>query len=123
MKMKLVIAAAALLAAMPAFGQGQPPKPAKPSKADVQKVLVSIASDPAKVTTYCQLNKINQQMAQVDQKDQKKMEQLGTQADGLMQKLGPDYNRVMDGLDAVDENSAEGKEYAALFAPLDSKCK
>jgi hypothetical protein len=126
MNLKLVIAAA-LLAATPALAQAQngpPPKAApKPPIAQVQKVLADISRDKAKVAIYCQLNKVNQQMSQVDEKDQKKMQALGEQADGLMQKLGPDYAKVMEGLDSVDENSAEGKQYAALFQPLDAQCK
>ena len=127
MNLKLVIAAS-LLAATPALAQGQmggpPPKAApKPTVAQVQKVLADIGHDKTKVATYCQLNKVNQQMSQVDEKDQKKMEALGNQADALMQKLGPDYAKIMDGLDSVDENSAEGKQFAALFQPLDAQCK
>jgi hypothetical protein len=137
MNLKLVIAAA-LLAATPAFAQGQmsgpkaapapaapaaPPAAPKPTVAQVQQVLASISKDKAKVTIYCQLNQINQQMSTVDEKDQKKMQQLGEQADALMQKLGPDYAKIMEGLDSVDENSAEGKQFAALFQPLDAQCK
>ncbi len=124
MNLKLVIAAA-LLAATPAFAQGQPqpPKAPKPTIAQVKQTLDAIAKDKAKVAIYCQLNKVNQQMSQVDEKDQKKMQALGDQADKLMQQLGPDYGKIMDGLDAVDENSAEGKQYAALFAGLDAQCK
>ena len=127
MNLKLVIAAA-VLAATPVFAQGQmsgpnAPKAPKPTVAAVKKVLDGIAADKAKVQIYCQLNKVNQQMSQVDEKDQKKMQTLGDQADQLMQKLGPDYAKIMDGLDSVDENSAEGKQYAALFAGLDGQCK
>jgi hypothetical protein len=127
MNLKLAIAIA-LIAATPAFAQGQmggpqAPKAPKPTVAQVKAVLDGITRDKAKVAIYCQLNKVNQEMAQVDQKDEKKMNALGEQADGLMQKLGPDYSKIMDGLDSVDENSAEGKQYAALFGTLDSQCK
>lgn len=127
MNLKLAIAIA-LIAATPAFAQGQmggpqAPKAPKPTIAQVKAVLDGITRDKAKVAIYCQLNKVNQEMAQVDQKDEKKMNALGEQADGLMQKLGPDYSKIMDGLDSVDENSAEGKQYAALFGTLDSQCK
>ncbi len=127
MNLKLAIAIA-LIAATPAFAQGQmggpqAPKAPKPTIAQVKAVLDGITRDKAKVAIYCQLNKVNQEMAQVDQKDEKKMNALGEQADGLMQKLGPDYSKIMDGLDLVDENSAEGKQYAALFGTLDSQCK
>jgi hypothetical protein len=29
---------------------------------------------------------------------------------------------MMDGLEQVDENSAEGKKFAAILASLDTKC-
>jgi hypothetical protein len=127
MNLKLIIAAA-VLAATPAFAQGQmggpnAPKAPKPTVAQVKVVLDKISADPAKVKTYCDLNKVNQAMSTVDEKDQKKMVALGDQADKLMQQLGPDYGKIMDGLDSVDENSAEGKQYAALFTGLDAKCK
>ena len=128
MKLTLVIAAAAaLLAAAPAFAQpAQPPKAAKPTKAQVTAVVNAIGADKAKLATYCQLAKIQQQMGTLDEKkpaDQKKMETLGTQADSLAQKLGPAFSQVMDGLEQVDENSAEGKEFAAILGSLNSKCK
>ena len=91
----------------PAFAQGQmngpnATKAPKPTVAAVKAVLDKISADPAKVKTYCQLNTVNQQMSQVDEKDQKKMQTLGDQADKLMQQLGPDYAKIMDGLDSVD---------------------
>lgn len=125
MNLKLVIAAA-LLAATPVFAQGQmapQQKAPKPTVAKVKQVIDAIAKDKAKVQAYCQMNKLQDQMAQVDQKDQKKMAALEQQANAQMDKLGPDFGAVMDGLQSVDENSPEGKQFAALFAPLDSQCK
>ena len=128
MKLTLIIAAAAtLLAAAPAFAQsGAPPKAAKPTEAQVTAVVKAIGADKAKLATYCALTKLQQQMGTLDEKkpaDQKKMEALGTQADAMAQKLGPDFGKVMDGLEQVDENSAEGKKFAAILATLNSKCK
>jgi hypothetical protein len=127
MKLKLAIAISAL-AIMPAFAQGQmsgpATKPPKPTKADVQKVLQAIGSDKAKMQNYCDLTKLNQQMADADEKkDTKTLQDLGPKADALMDKLGPEYANMMDGLDQVDENSAEGKDIAASFDTLDKQCK
>lgn len=126
MTLKLTIAAAALVA-MSALAQAQqggpPPKVPKPTKADVQKVVQLIMADKAKVQAYCELSKINDQMAEAqEKKDQKKMEALANQADGLVQKLGPDYEKLMEGLDQVDENSPEAKTFGDLFDPLDKQC-
>lgn len=126
MKLKLTIAAVALIA-VSAIAQAQqgapPPKVPKPTKTDVQKVVQMIMADKAKVQAYCELSKINDQMAEAqDKKDQKKMEALATQADALVQKIGPDYEKLMEGLDQVDENSPDAKTFGDLFAPLDKQC-
>jgi hypothetical protein len=127
MNLKLVVAIS-VLAAAPAFAQGQMSAPQKnapkPTKADVQKVVASISGDKAKQQTYCDLAKLNQQMSAADEKkDAKTLQDLGPKADALVEKLGPDYAKLMDGLDQVDENSAEGKEFATLFDSLDKNCK
>ena len=127
MKLKLVIVAAALAAA-PAFAQGQmggpQQKAAKPSKAQVQQVVQAVIADKTKLAAYCALGKLQQQMSQLDEKkDQKKAEQLAGQADAEAQKLGPQFEQMMDGLDEVDPNSAEGKEYMAILENLDKQCK
>ncbi|MFZ2066655.1 MAG: hypothetical protein WAV27_11805 [Xanthobacteraceae bacterium] len=126
MKLKLVIVAAALIA-MSAFAQAQqggaPPKVPKPTKADVQKVVQMIMADKAKVQAYCQLSKLNDQMAAAqEKKDQKKMDALANQADALVQKIGPEYEKLMEGLDQVDENSPDAKTFGDMFAPLDKQC-
>jgi hypothetical protein len=126
MNLKLVIALC-LFTAIPAVAyaqQNQPPAPPPPTLADVQKLVQTISADKAKLQTYCQLSKLNDQIAAADQKkDTKTMQTLSEQADALEQKMGPDYAKVMDGLYQVDENSALGKQIGAAFDPLDKQCK
>ncbi len=147
MNLKLTIMAV-VLAATPAFAQGQmappkggqmapppkggqmaPPQQAqpqapKPTKAQVQALVQTIGGDKTKLAAYCTMSKINMQMGSLDQKkDAKKLEALGQQAEAASQKLGPDFEKVMDGLEQIDENSAEGKEYAAILDGLDKQCK
>jgi len=128
MNLKLIIAVS-VLAAMPALAQAQqrpapPPSAAKPSKAEVQKVVQIISGDKTKTQNYCDLGKLNEQMAQAEQKkDNKRLEALGKRADDLAQKIGPEYVKLMDALEQVDENSNEAKEFAALFEPVDKLCK
>jgi hypothetical protein len=55
-------------------------------------------------------------------KDSKKIETLGKQADVLAGKLGPEYNKLMEGLDGVDPNSNEGKELDSILSKLDNLC-
>ena len=125
MNLKLLIAISALVA-VPALAQAQqgaPPPAPKPTKAEVQKVVQIVSSDKAKTQAYCDLSKLNDQMEAADQKkDTKALEALGKQADALMDKLGPEYEKMMDGLDQVDENSPEGKDFAGVLSGLDKLC-
>jgi hypothetical protein len=139
MKLKLAIAAT-LLAMTPALAQPAPPqgggqrmapppapqqqqKAPKPTEAQVQKVVNDIGANKAKMDSYCKLMKIQQQMGTLDEKkDAKKLQALGQQADAEGQKLGADFEKLMDGLEQVDENSAEGKKLGAILASLDGKC-
>jgi uncharacterized coiled-coil DUF342 family protein len=115
MDLKLVVALFALTS-MPAFAQvpiGRPAASApKLTKADVQKVVQTISGDKTKMRAYCDLAKLNQQIAQADQK-RDTSQIIGQKAEDLAQKLGPDYVKLMDGLDQVDDNSGEAEEIAA----------
>ncbi len=127
MNLKLVMAVS-LFVAIPTFAYAQknapPPKVPKPTVADVQKVVQMISGDPTKVKAYCDIDKLQEQMGQAAQKkDNKAIQALGAKIDGLAQQIGLDFVKVMDGLDAVDPSSAEGKRYGAIFDPLDKQCK
>jgi hypothetical protein len=127
MKLKLGVAAF-LAAAIPAVAHAQqnsPPANApKPTMADVQKLVQAIGSDKAKVKAYCDIGKLQEQMEQAEQKkDTKTADALSTKADALAKQLGPDYEKVMGGLDQLDPNSAEGRRYTAVFQPLFKQCK
>jgi hypothetical protein len=127
MKLKTVVAISALVA-LPALAQAQqggpPPSNApKPTTADVQKVVQIVSSDKVKSQAYCDLSKLNDEMMEADQKkDAKALDALGKQADALIDKIGPEYSKMMDGLDQVDPNSAEGKQYEAILGGLDKLC-
>jgi hypothetical protein len=128
MKLKLVIAVS-LFTALPmvAYAQqksGPPAQVPKPTIAEAQKLVQSISADKAKLKAYCDLGKLQDQMEQASQKkDNKTVEALGAKADALAQQIGPDYAKIMDGLDEVDPNSAEGKQFTAVFDPLMKQCK
>jgi hypothetical protein len=127
MNLKLVIAVS-LYAAIPVIAYAQQNGPAenmpKPTVADVQKLVQSISGDKAKLKTYCDIGKLQEQMEQAEQKkDTKTGEALGVKADNLAKQLGPDYEKVMGGLEQVDPSSPEGKRYTALFEPLFKQCK
>jgi hypothetical protein len=122
-KLKLAAAIFALVA-MPtlAFGQ-QPPKTPKPTKADVQKVAQIISSDKAKLQSYCDSKKLYDQMGAAYKKnDSKTADALNKQAEALVSKLGPEYSTMMDGLEQVDRNSSEAKEFMSILSGLDKLC-
>jgi len=116
--LKIAIAVSAFVV-IPALARAQTP----PTKADAQKVVQMITGDKAKMAAYCDIAKLEDQMAQLDEKkDQKKAEELSKQADTLGQKIGPDYVKLMAGLEQVDPDSKEGKDLSAVFEPLDKQC-
>jgi len=127
MKLKLIMTVS-LFAASPVIAHaqqnGSAAKAPKPTMADVQKLVHTISGDKAKLAAYCDMGKLQSQMEQAEQrKDTKAVQALGAKADSLAQQLGPDYTRVMDGLDDVDPSSAEGRRLTAVFEPLFRQCK
>jgi hypothetical protein len=125
-KLKLVAAIFALVAVPAlAFGQqgGPSPKVPKPTKADVQKVAQIISSDKAKLQSYCDSKKLYDQMGAAYKKnDSKTADALNKQADALVSKLGPEYSKMMDGLEQVDQKSSEAKQFMAILSGLDKLC-
>ncbi|HEV3397053.1 MAG TPA: hypothetical protein VG100_12985 [Xanthobacteraceae bacterium] len=122
MNLKLIIAVSAL-AAMPVVAHAQQGGGKPPTKADAQKVVNMIKADKAKLDTYCQISKLGDQaQAAAQKKDQKKMDDLNKQADALGQKIGPDYVKLMAGMDDVNPDSKDGKDLVAVLDSLDAMC-
>jgi hypothetical protein len=55
--------------------------------------------------------------------DTKAVEALFAKADALAQQIGPEYMKIVEGLEEVDPSSAEGQKFAAVFNTLHDKCK
>jgi hypothetical protein len=126
MNLKLFVALF-MIAAAPAFAQGQTggasAKAPKPTKADIQKVVKSISGDKAKTKLYCDLAKLNDEIAAADEKkDTKKVEALSEQIEAAEDKLGADYVKMINGLEQVDPDSKEGKDLYAALEPLEDLC-
>ena len=125
MKLKLVAAISAL--AIPALahaqqGGPQPNRP-KPTKTDVQNVVQIVTTDKVKTQAYCDLTKLYNQIEAAEQKDDSDtIQTLTKQADGLVANLGPEYLKVIEGLDQVDLTSSEGKEFMSILSGLDKLC-
>jgi hypothetical protein len=127
MRLKLFVAATVFVAApMVAFAQKDEPaeQASKPTLEDAQRVVRAISNDKNKLQAYCDLGKLQEQMEKAEaKKDTKTIDELIAKADSLEQQVGPDYSRLLDGLDQLDPNSAEGQKYTAVFDTLQEKCK
>jgi hypothetical protein len=124
MKLKLFVAISAF-AAMPfaQAQQGRPPTAPKPTKAEIQRVVQLVSGNKTKTRQYCDLGKLNQQMALAEQKkDTKTLDALGKQADDLAEKIGPEFVKFIDALDQAEDNSSEDKELMAAVETLDKLC-
>jgi hypothetical protein len=58
-----------------------------------------------------------------ERNDMKERDALGVKIGSLEQQFGPDYRRVMEGLQEVEPNSAEGQKLREIFEPLQEQCK
>ena len=122
MKLKLIAIIAVAAISVLARAQQSGPVP-KPTKADAQNVVQIITSDKMKTQDYCDLTKLEGQVkAAAEKKDTKTLEALSTQADALIDKLGPEYYKLMDGLEQVDPKSSEAKEFMSILSELDTRC-
>jgi hypothetical protein len=125
MKLKLVAAISVL--AIPALAHAQHSGPQanapKPTKADAQNVVQIITSDKVKTQAYCDLNKLEGQAKAVQPNtDPTTVEALEKRAEALTDKLGPEYFKLMDGLEKVDPKSSEAKEFMSILSELDKAC-
>jgi hypothetical protein len=92
--------------------------------ADVQHLAEMISSDQSKLRAYCELGKLHDEIQQaVEQKDADAIDALTAKIDAFEQQLGPEYDKVLDGLDKIDLNSDEGQRIADVFKTLQEKCE
>src|SRR5262245_63098507 len=99
MKLKLVAAISALaIQALAHAQQSGPPRAPKPTKADAQNVVQIITSDKVKSQAYCDLGKVFDQIQVAKEKnDSNTIQALGKQLLPLVDKLGPEYVKVIEG--------------------------
>jgi hypothetical protein len=87
------------------------------------RVVQIIISDKVKTQAYCDLTKLEGQVKAADQKnDTKTLDALSRQALSLVDKLGPEYYKLMDGLEQIDPKSSEAKEFMSILSELDKRC-
>jgi hypothetical protein len=76
-----------------------------------------------KTQAYCDFTKLEGEVLAAEQKkDTKTLEALSKQANVLVDKLGPEYFKLMDGLEQVDPKSSEAKEFVSILSELDKIC-
>ena len=127
MILKLVVAVT-LSITVPVIALAQKQSPTKtapkPTIAQVRKLVQVISSNKAKLKAYCDANQLDEQIAEAERrKDSHALEALNAKADGLERQISPEYAKVMDGLEEVDPNSAEGKQIAAAINTPMKQCK
>ena len=115
-----IFVAILLIAAVPAYAQVQ----TRSTPGDAQKVAKIIRSDKAKIQTYCEINKVSDQMNQAYGKNDKKtVDELSQKIDKLEKILGPEYVALMDGLQKLGPaNKKRVAEIMLQFAALDRLC-
>ena len=125
MNLKLV-GVISVLAATPALAHAQQSGPVKTTQlttVDVQNVVQAISSDKAKTQAYCDLSKLNDQIAAAQRtNDTNNVETLTKQADALVASLGPQYSKMIEKLAEVDLTSRKGNELSAIILGLDKLC-
>jgi wobble nucleotide-excising tRNase len=119
-----IFVAILVIAAVPAYAQAQSRSTPKVTKGDAQKVATIIRSDKAKTQTYCEINKVSDQMNQAYGKNDKKtVDELSQKIDRLEKILGSEYIALMDGLQKLGpENKKRVAEIMLQFATLDRLC-
>ena len=119
-----IFVAILLIAAVPAYALAQSRSTPKVTKGDAQKVATIIRSDKAKTQTYCEINKVSEQMNQAYGKnDKKRLDDLSQKIERLEKILGPEYIALMDGLQKLGpENGKRVAEIISQFASLDRLC-
>jgi hypothetical protein len=96
----------------------------KPTLADVQHLTDTISGDKSKLRAYCELGHLHDETQQaVDENDAKAIDALMAKTDALEQQLGPEYDRIITGLDQIDFSSVEGQEIADVLRTLHAKCE
>src|SRR6516225_9257575 len=125
MKLKLVAAIFALAIPALAHAQQSSPQPnvSKPTKADAQNVVQIVTSDKVKMQAYCDLGKVFDQIQVAKEKnDSNTIQALGKQLLPLVDKLGPEYVKMITGMEQVDLTSSEGEELLSILSELDKRC-
>jgi hypothetical protein len=108
-----------------AIGQDDPTNQTpKPTSADVQQLVEMISNDKSKLRAYCELGKLHDETRQaVQYNDANAIATIAARTNDFEQQLGPEYDKVLDGLDQIDFSSDVGERIAVAFYTLQEKCE
>ena len=117
------IVAVLLIAAVPVYAEAQSPSVPRVSKDDAHKVATIISGDKAKTQTYCDIQKLGEQMERAYEKRNLQLVDELQQKIGTMGKtLGPEYAALVEGLVLHPENGKLDAEIMLEFAALSRLC-
>jgi len=115
-----------IIAAVPLFAQAQQrgnPDIPMPTKADAERVVQIISGDKTKTKQFCEIANLGDQIEQAGKrKDTKKVEELSEKISELGQKLGPEFIKLMDGIEQLDPRIKEVQEIFDVLEALDKLC-
>ena len=108
-----------------AVGQAEPPNQTpKLTLADVQHLAETIGSDKSKLRAYCELGKLHDETRQaVEYNDTNVIAAVTAKTDAFERQLGPEYDKMLNGLEQIDFGSDEGQRIATAFYTLQQKCE
>ena len=118
----LLIVAILAICTVPLYAQRQQQNVAK-LKADARNLVGIIATNKAKIHTYCQIEDLTEQLDQaVEKRDTKTAKALVGRIAELTKKMGPEFAALVDIEKHVDLNSPDGQEIASIVASLGESC-
>jgi hypothetical protein len=98
MNPKLTVAVL-VIAAVPVCAQAQSPSVPRVSRDDAQKVVTVISGDKAKTQTYCDVQKLGEQLEPAyEKRNLKLVDELLEKIEAMEKTLGPEYAALVDGL-------------------------
>jgi hypothetical protein len=89
---------------------------ASPKVDSASQVFQSVGADPAKVKTYCEMSKT------MDNAGDKPDQATDAKIQDYIKQLGPEFEEAWNTGNDLDENSEDGKTYAAALDTLSNKC-
>jgi hypothetical protein len=117
-----IFVAILLIAAVPAYAQGQ--TRSTPKVGDAQKVVTIISGDEAITQAYCHIQKLALQIEEASKKkdDGKTVNELYQKVRTLEEILGPEYVAWTDGLPDIAKDDHLAAEFVRAVTALDRLC-